>query len=203
MSAKKRFPGAAAVVLGALSFTACSGAPAVINTDDTTSAQQAAPAPPTTSTRPSNAHLANAFHYAAQVNGTTGYYFTSPSGRWQCAILPRERAGCQNASGSAIAVTGAPDEVAGPDGEPATPNAILVDRADAPQFAALSSPGFGLESGEAVELPFNRVLAAAGFRCNVQESTGISCVSEFSGHGFTFSADGYTPHYTDVPADAP
>ena len=52
-------------------------------------------------------------------------------------------------------------------------------------------------------LPFNRILAAAGFRCNVQEVTGVSCLSEFSDKGFTFSPDGFTPQYTDVPADAP
>jgi hypothetical protein len=51
-------------------------------------------------------------------------------------------------------------------------------------------------------LRFNRILAAAGFRCNVQES-GVSCLSETSGKGFTFSAEGYTPQYTDVPANAP
>ena len=47
-----------------------------------------------------------------------------------------------------------------------------------------------------------KILAAAGFRCNVQES-GVSCQSETSGKGFTFSAKGYTPQYTDVPANAP
>jgi hypothetical protein len=31
----------------------------------------------------------------------------------------------------------------------------------------------------------------------------VSCQSEASGKGFTFSADGYTPQYTDVPANAP
>lgn len=55
----------------------------------------------------------------------------------------------------------------------------------------------------AAELPFNRILAVAGFRCNIQEATGLSCQSELSGKGFTFSADGFTPSYTDVPATAP
>ena len=56
--------------------------------------------------------------------------------------------------------------------------------------------------GPAKALPFNRILAAAGFRCNVADS-GVSCQSDTSGKGFTFSAQGYTPQYTDVPADAP
>jgi hypothetical protein len=52
-------------------------------------------------------------------------------------------------------------------------------------------------------LPFNRILAVAGFRCNVQESAGVACMSEISGKGFTFSQDGFVPQYTDVPANAP
>jgi hypothetical protein len=42
-------------------------------------------------------------------------------------------------------------------------------------------------------------LAVAAFRCNVQEASGISCLSEKTGKGFTFSADGYTLQYTDLP----
>ena len=41
------------------------------------------------------------------------------------------------------------------------------------------------------------------FRCNLQESKGVSCLSEESGKGFTFSADGFTLQYTEVPLDAP
>ncbi len=51
-------------------------------------------------------------------------------------------------------------------------------------------PEFGLDPGPATVLPFNRILAVAGFRCNVQEATGISCMSELTGKGFTFSAEG-------------
>ncbi|VEG55378.1 Uncharacterised protein [Mycolicibacterium aurum] len=187
----------------ALLCLACSG-PVVVNTDDSSAQQAPPPAPSVTTTRPSNAHLANAFDFAAAVDGQTGYYFTSPSGRWECAIVPRVSAGCQNAQSSTrIGITGAPDEVPGPDGEPTAPNAVVVDRNADPQFAALPAPGVALEPGPATVLPFNRVLAAAGFRCNVQEATGISCQSEFSGKGFTFSAEGFVPGYTDVPADAP
>ena len=39
----------------------------------------------------------------------------------------------------------------------------------------------------------------ARFRCNIQEETGVSCLSEQSGDGFTFSADGFVPQYTEVP----
>ena len=71
-----------------------------------------------------------------------------------------------------------------------------------PQFVALAQPEFWLVPGPAKALQFNRILAAAGYRCNVQES-GVSCQSDTSGKGFTFSANGYTPQYTDVPANAP
>ena len=193
--------GSALVLLGA----ACSGGPAVVNTDDAARTGTPAAAPTPLSTRPSNAHLANAFHFAAQVDGATAYYFTTPSGRWQCAIMPRARAGCQNATAptSAIAITGAPDEVPSPDGEPAVPNSIVVDQTADPQFVAVTPPQFGLDPGPATVLPFNRILVVAGFRCNVQEASGISCMSELSGKGFTFSAEGYTNTYTDVPAEAP
>jgi hypothetical protein len=147
------------------------------------------PAPP-----PSNAHLVDAFDYVAHVNGTTGYYFKTPSGKWRCAILPRVKAGCQSASSwqSGLGIPDEPDDV----------NAIVVERESEPRFVALEQPEFWLDPGPANTLQFNRILAAAGFRCNVQES-GVSCLSELSGKGFTFSAEGYTPQYTDVPANAP
>jgi hypothetical protein len=31
----------------------------------------------------------------------------------------------------------------------------------------------------------------------------VSCLSEDSGAGFTFSADGFIPQYSEVPLDAP
>lgn len=194
--------------LGALMMTlsgACATGSVVVNTDDGASTASPIPSPAVSTTRPNNAHLVNAFDYAAEVGGTTGYYFTSPSGRWECAVLPRTRAGCQRAQAptSALPITGAPDEVPGPDGDPMAPNVLVVDRSGDPQFAAVSAPQFGLDPGPAVVLPFNRILAVAGFRCNIQETSGISCLSELSGKGFTFSTDGYTMAYTDVPAGVP
>lgn len=83
------------------------------------------------------------------------------------------------------------------------PNAVVVPREGDARFVALEQPEFALKPGPAKVLPFNRILAAAGFRCNVQEATGVSCLSEFSGKGFTFSPDGFAPRYTDVPVGAP
>jgi hypothetical protein len=57
--------------------------------------------------------------------------------------------------------------------------------------------------GSAGVLPFNRTFAVAGFRCNIQEATGVSCLSEQSGKGFTFSADGFNLQYSEVPLVAP
>jgi hypothetical protein len=185
--------------LGALCAVAmlavgCSPA-TVINTGEPT-ARSAAPAPPAASSAPpSNAHLVNAFDYVGHDGDMTGYYFTTPSGKWRCAILTRAKAGCQAASSWKSGL--------GVDGEPDSTNAIIVDRDGDPQFVALEQPEFWLQPGPAKALQFNKILAAAGFRCNVQESSGVSCLSETSGKGFTFSAEGFTPQYTDVPPGAP
>jgi hypothetical protein len=149
-----------------------------------------------------NAHLANAFDYVAHPNDEAAYYFTTPSGRWQCAILPRDMAGCQSAGGT-LGITGAPDTVTDAAGVEAPPNAIVIEPDGDTRFVALEQPGFTLKPGPANVLPFNRTLIAARFRCNVQEATGVSCLSEQSGNGFTFSADGFQPQYTEVPVDAP
>jgi hypothetical protein len=174
----------------------------IVNTDDARPTTQACTtAPPPLPTRPTNDTLANAFDYASpQPDGQTAYYFTSPSKRWVCAIIPRDTAGCQSSTGTAIPVKGAPGTVPGQDGKSGAPNAIQVGRLAEPQFAALDAPGFSSVPGPAVVLPFGKVLIVSGFRCNVQEATGISCASEVTGKGFTFSADGVTLQYTDLPA---
>ena len=189
-----------AVATAAMVSTGCSSG-TIVNTDDAaTTTQSSAPAGPSPSKPPSNEHLANAFDYAAHgADGETGYYFTSPSKRWVCAIFPRKTAGCQSSTGSAIAVKGAPTSVPGPQAVDASPNAIMIDGAADARFASLDPPGYALVPGLATVLPFGEVLAVAAFRCNVQEASGISCLSEKTGKGFTFSADGYTFQYTDLP----
>ena len=92
-----------------------------------------------------------------------------------------------------MGITGEPDSVPDAVGEATTPNALQVLREGDAKFVALDEPEFTLDPGPAKVLPFNRILAAAGFRCNVQEATGVSCLSEFSGKGFTFSPDGFAP----------
>ncbi|MGX9792009.1 hypothetical protein [Mycobacterium sp. MMS18-G62] len=182
----------AAVVALALLAAGCSDEP-IINTGEPAPTASATAAPPS-STPASNAHLVDAFDYVGHMTDITGYYFTTPSGKWRCAILTRSKAGCQAASNwqSGLGVRGEPDSA----------NALAVASQGDPQFVTLEQPEFSMLPGPANVLPFNRILAAAGFRCNVQES-GVSCLSEASGKGFTFSAEGFTPQYTDVPANAP
>ncbi|BDX33132.1 hypothetical protein TUM20985_36790 [Mycobacterium antarcticum] len=188
------------LLVAAVAVAGCSGT--IVNTDEARpTTQTSTTAPPPLPNRPTNDALANAFDYASpQPNGDSAYYFTSPSKRWVCAIIPRAEAGCQASTGSGIPVKDAPDAVANADGTEEAPNAIRVGRAAEPEFAVLDSPGYSLVPGPAAILPFGKVLIVAGFRCNVQEATGISCASEFTGNGFTFSADGYTMQYTDLPA---
>lgn len=181
-----------------LALTACSNP--IVTTTETS--QQTTPASLTTaSTRPSNDKLVNAFDYYTRIDDIhSGYYFTTPSGNWRCVIVPRTWAGCQSSSGAGrIGVTGAPQTVTDGAGQSATPNAIVVSTLDDPRFAALPAEQFKQPSGATKTLPFNKILAAAGFRCNAQQQVGISCVSEQTGKGFTFSNTGVNWQYTDVP----
>lgn len=187
--------GAAAVVL-----TGCSSGSIVTNDEARPTTPTSTTAAPPLPAPADNANLANAFDFAAQQNDETAYYFTSPSKRWVCAVIPRQTAGCQAATGATIPIEGAPDTVPGTDGTDVAPNAIQVGIQTDPGFAKLDAPGYALDPGPATVLPFGKVLIVAGFRCNVQEETGISCASEVSGKGFTFSADGFTLSYTDLTA---
>ena len=162
--------------------------------------QQLPPAPPpTSSTRPSNDKLVNAFDYYARTDEDhAGYYFVSPSGSWRCVIVPRTWAGCQS-SGGGLGVAGAPQRVADDNGQSVAPNVILVRTEGDPQFASVDAALFKPPTGTPKTLPFNKILAAAGFRCNVQQEAGISCASDETNQGFTFSASGAAWQYTDVP----
>ena len=193
-----RFSRAICAAVVALTIGACSPV-SVVNTGDFI--QTAAPAPPAPSLPANNVNLLNAFDYFARTGSQAGYYFTTPSGRWRCAILARLKAGCQTASGSDIGIAGEPKTVTDAHGQSTAPNTIVVDYNGAGgRFAALDRAEFTSPAGPAKPLPFNKVLAAAGFRCNAGES-GVSCGSESTGQGFTFSAEGYTFRYTDVPAN--
>lgn len=184
-----------------LVVTACSNG-GVVNTGEwatfpTSAAPVEVPLPAVDSV-----HLANAFEFVGYRNDQAAYYFATPSGRWQCAILPRDKAGCQATGGGALSIAGAPDTVPDVNGDEVAPNAIVIEPEGDARFAALEEPGFAPPEPANV-LPFNRTLIAARFRCNIQEATGVSCVSEQSGAGFAFSSDEFRPQYAEVPPDAP
>jgi len=162
--------------------------------------QQLPPAPPpTSSTRPSNDKLVNAFDYYARTDEDhAGYYFVSPSGSWRCVIVPRTWAGCQS-SGGGLGIAGAPQRVTDDSGQSVAPNAIVVRTEGDAQFASVDAGLFKPPTGTAKTVPFDKILAAAGFRCNVRKEAGIACVSDETGNGFTFSTSGAVWRYTDLP----
>jgi hypothetical protein len=168
----------------------------IVNTGDP------APHTPTSATATPSArvdpNLVDAHAYYVTTDDINGYYFTTPSAKWNCAIMPRVMAGCQAAGAQSMGVTGAPSTVPNPEGKPVAPNAITVGADGEPGFTWLAKPGLSVTSGKAVVLDFKQTLAAAGFRCSVQEA-GVSCLSEGTHKGFTFSATGFTPQYTPVP----
>lgn len=161
-----------------------------------TAAKVAPPLPPTNPVL-----LADPLDFAQSRDGRSAYYFATPSGRWQCAILPGDKAGCEG-TGGVLAIAGAPDTVSLANGQQAAPDAIVVGPQGDAAFVAVDGNAF-VPPAPATVLPFNRTLAVARYRCNLQESKGVSCLSEESGRGFTFSADGFTLQYSEVPLDAP
>src|SRR4051812_6712436 len=183
-----------------LSLTGCTSE-TVVNTGEweSSTATSTSAAPPLPPTNP--ALLANAFDFVEHPDGQAAYFFSTPSGRWRCAILPRDRAGCQ-ATGGGLSIAGAPDTVTDAAGEETAPNAVVIEPEGDARFAAVD-PAQLTPADPAKVLPFNRTLVVARFRCNIQEASGVSCLSEQSGKGFTFSADGFLPQYTEVPLDAP
>jgi len=183
----------------AVALLAASGCSSPISISNDTNQQLPPGTAPTSSTRPSNDKLVNAFDYYTRTDEDhAGYYFVSPSGSWRCVIVPRTWAGCQSNGGS-LGVQGAPQTVADDSGQSVAPNAILVRTEGDPQFASVRPEEFTPPTGAAKTLPFNKILAAAGFRCNVQQQAGISCTSDETDKGFTFSTSGAGWQYTDVP----
>src|SRR6476469_6999235 len=189
------------VIAAAASLSLAGCSQTVVNTGEweSATATSTSAAPPLPPVNP--ALLANAFDFVEHPNGEAAYFFSTPSGRWRCAILPRDKAGCL-AIGGTLSIAGAPDTVPDESGEETPPNAVIIDPEGDAQFAAVDSAEF-TPADPATVLPFNRTLIVARFRCNIQEASGVSCLSEQSGKGFTFSADGYLPQYTEVPLDAP
>lgn len=193
-------------MLGAVSVTAAlagCGSPTVVNTGEPWTPVETSSPPPGLPAHRTNEQLADASEFYVPAETPKVYRFVTPSGRWQCEIVPHASAGCRAVTASRLPISGAPASVPGPDGEPRTPDTILIDRVSDVRFVAIAAAEDATGTDSAADppvatLPFGTVLQVAGFRCNVQEATGVSCGSESSGKGFTFSADGYTAVYTDV-----
>jgi hypothetical protein len=194
----KIFTAVVAAMAAAQILTAC--ADTVINTDDARPDPSPDPVAPSSTPRPSNANLVNAFDYYGQSGGAPGYFFTTPSGTWRCVIVPHELAGCRSAKdATSLGVKGQPDSVLDATGAAVTPNAVVVPETGDDYFTRVTAGEFTRDDGPTQTLQFGRILAAAGFRCNIQD-LGVSCLSETSKQGFTFSTDDFTPSYTDLPA---
>lgn len=181
------------------------GSPTVVNTGEPWTPVETPASPPRLPTQTSNRVVVDASEFYVGGETPKVYRFTTPSGRWQCEIVPHASAGCRPATSSTLGIAGAPTAVPGADGEPAVPDTITLDRSSDVRFVTTvtaTDTDTGTESdaeAPVATLPFGKVLQVAAFRCNVQEATGVSCGSESSGKGFTFSAEGFTAVYTDVP----
>lgn len=139
---------------------------------------------PTTSSPPPTAD-------PSQYKSTAGFfYFTSPSGKFECAIVVTETsvAGCHGEfprSAPQVAGSGAPESSV-------TPNTVEITAGSPARFLSSGDPRFHRFDGTAKELPYGRTLAVPGsgrsngLECRVEESSGVTCMDQV-GHGFTVS----------------
>ena len=116
------------------------------------------------------------------------YYFTSPSGKFECAILVQDESvvGCHGeipAGAPRVPGSGAPDTMV-------APNSIRVAGDAAASFASIGDPQFHRFDGAATVLAYGQVLAVNGFTCSVDEQAGVTCESPAE-HGFTVSDAAY------------
>lgn len=118
---------------------------------------------------------------AYEVRG--GHYFTSPSGKWSCAILTISDpvAGCHGPIPKK-----APDAPRG-DGSPAHPNTVLVAKGSPARFQHRGDPAYTPTDGKAKVLPYRETLTVAGMSCSVSKASGVTC-RDNQGHSFTISA---------------
>ncbi len=139
--------------------------------------------------------VADARSYFATSGGIDGYYFTTPAGRWHCAIVisgDPHMAGCQPATntGAGIGVKGAPTVESHHSHKQVPPDTIMIERGSDPRFAVLGQAVFRQTPDGAKVLPYNTSLSADGFTCTARDS-GVSCRDDASGKGFTFSTEGF------------
>ncbi|MGV8875358.1 MAG: hypothetical protein ACOH2Q_22730 [Rhodococcus sp. (in: high G+C Gram-positive bacteria)] len=145
-------------------------------------------APPTSSA----AAQAKSQDYAGKAPGW--YYFSSPSGKFECgiAVLDTSIAGCHGSlPDSAPEVAGI-----GASRSAVEPNAVQLIAGSPAKFESLGDPKFHRFDGPAAALPYGEVLTVAGsgstngLQCSVDEKTGVTCTDQV-GHGFTVSAESF------------
>ena len=200
-------------VVGACLLTACgssgggNGPMAIVVTDRptpiTTTPPSAAPkssSPSTTTTTvtttatptSSAAPQAKPQDYAGKAPGW--YYFSSPSGKFECgiAVLESSIAGCHGSlpdSAPEVSDSGA-------SGKPVEPNSVQLIAGSPAKFESLGDPKFHRFDGPAAALPYGEVLTVAGsgstngLQCSVDEQTGVTCTDQV-GHGFTVSDEDF------------
>lgn len=150
-------------------------------TEAGTSTTSAAPRSTTTAAPTTSAVAAQVADYAGEQTGT--YYFTSPSTKFECAIITASTpvAGCHGA----FPADAPRVPRLGTGGAPVPPNAVRVTSGSAGEFVNLGDPAFHRFEGPARVLPYGSTLKVQGFTCSVDERAGVTC--ERPDHGFTVS----------------
>ncbi|MDI9933592.1 hypothetical protein QM588_24520 [Rhodococcus sp. IEGM 1354] len=146
----------------------------------------------TTATTPSAvAQQANPKQYAGKAPGW--YYFTSPSGKFECgiAVLETSIAGCHGSLPDS-----APEVTDSASSDRVKPNSVQIIAGSPAKFESLGDPKFHRFDGPAAALPYGEELTVAGsgstngLRCSVDEQNGVTCTDQV-GHGFTVSDDDF------------
>lgn len=141
-------------------------------------------APPTTTVAPTTTPAVTTTLTDVHFERNESYYFTSPDGNFECAILKlpnRTEAGCE---GVTTPVPPRPDDCMVNWG-----NGIRVTNEG--EGAFMCSGGAVYTSGGAspdAVLPAGQPLTKLGFTCTTAAAT-VSCVNEQTTHGFTVAAD--------------
>ncbi|MFI8568914.1 hypothetical protein ACIGGF_20395 [Rhodococcus sp. NPDC078407] len=130
--------------------------------------------------------------YAGKAPGW--YYFSSPSGKFECgiAVLESSIAGCHGSLPDS-----APDvSDSGASGTTVKPNAVQLIAGSPAKFETLGDPKFHRFDGPAAALPYGEVLtvpgsgSSNGLQCSVDEQAGVTCTDQV-GHGFTVSTEDF------------
>ncbi|TFI40586.1 hypothetical protein E4P29_23835 [Rhodococcus sp. 1R11] len=146
----------------------------------------------TTATTPSAvSQQANPKQYAGKAPGW--YYFTSPSGKFECgiAVLETSIAGCHGSLPDS-----APEVTDSASTDRVKPNSVQIIAGSPAKFESLGDPKFHRFDGPAAALPYGEELTVPGsgstngVRCSVDEQTGVTCTDQV-GHGFTVSDDDF------------